>query len=68
MFASKLRSTWDGPLIVQQVFPSGAVHVLHPQDGRALIVNGERLKPIMAHDIEPGSIESINLVDSVYHD
>jgi len=68
LFPSKLRSRWDGPFVVQQVFPSGTVQIMDPQDGRVLMVNGQCLKPVVTHDIDPGLIESINLVDPVYYD
>jgi len=61
-----LRSRWNGPFVIQQVFSSGAVQILDPQDSR--ILNGQRLKPVVTHDINPGLIESINLVDLVYYD
>jgi len=32
------------------------------------MVNRQHLKPIVTHDIDPGLIESINLVDAVYYD
>jgi len=68
LFPSKLRSRWDGPFVVQQVFPSGTVQIMDPQEGRVLMVNGQRLKPIVTHDIDPGLIESINLVDPIHYD
>ena len=68
LFPGKLRSRWDGPFVVQQVFPSGAVQILDLQDGRVLMVNGQRLKPIVTNELALGLIESINLVDPVYHD
>jgi len=30
LFPDKLRSRWDGPFVVQQVFPSRAVQILDP--------------------------------------
>jgi len=30
LFPGKLRSRWDGPLIIQQVLPSGMVQILDP--------------------------------------
>jgi len=63
-----LRSRWDGPFVVQQVFPSRAVQIMDPQDRRVLMVNGQRLKSVMTYDINPGLIEFINLVDPSYYD
>jgi len=50
------------------VFPFGTVKILDPQDGRSLMVNGQRLKPVVITEIEPGLHESINLVDPLYYD
>jgi len=41
---------------------------MDPQDGQVLMVNGQRLKPVITHYIDTGLIESIDLVDSVYYD
>jgi len=68
LFPGRLRSRWDNPFVVQQVFPSRAVQILDPQDGRVLIVNDQCLKPIMTNDIELDLIEFINLVELVYYD
>ena len=62
-FPGKLRSRWEGPYEVKQVFPSGAICIRHLKNGKILTVNGQRLK----HAIEPSSIpleiDSINLCD-----
>ena len=50
------------------MFPSEAVQILDPQDGRVLMVNGQRLKPVVTNELTPGLIESLNLVDPVYYD
>jgi len=68
LFPRKLRSRWDGPFVVQCVFPSGAVQILDPQDGRVLVVNGQHWKLVVTNEIAPGLIESINLVDPIYND
>jgi len=68
LFFGKLRSRWDGPFVVQQVFPSRTVQILDPQDGWILIVSGQRLKPIVTHDHDHGLIKSINLLDPTYYD
>ena len=41
---------------------------MNPQDGQVVMVNGERLKAVMTHNIEFGLIDCLNLVDPVYHD
>ena len=68
LFPGKLRSIWDVPLVVQQVFPCGTIKILDPQDGRILTVNGQWLKAVVTNEIQPGLIGSINLVDPVYYD
>jgi len=68
LFLDKLRSRWDGPFVVQQVFPSAAIEILDPQDGHILTINGQRFKRVVTDEIEPGLIESVNLVDPVYCD
>ncbi|XP_043712605.1 uncharacterized protein LOC122661312, partial [Telopea speciosissima] len=42
IFPGKLRSRWDGPYIVQKVYPHGAVEVLNPSTGATFKVNGQR--------------------------
>ena len=68
LFPNKLRSRWDGYFVLQQVFPSVAIKILDPQDGRILTVNGQWLKAVVTNEIQPGLIGSINLVDPVYYD
>ncbi|KAI5671890.1 hypothetical protein M9H77_12254 [Catharanthus roseus] len=51
LFLGKLRSYWDGPFIVKQVFPSGAVQIEDLKNNRILIVNGQQLKPAITNDI-----------------
>lgn len=65
-FPEKLRSRWDGPFVVSQVLPRGAVEIHNPRDGSTFKINGQRLKPY-GGGIEDGVVvESINLVDPVY--
>jgi len=46
-------------------FPSRAVQILNPQDGRVLMVNDQRLKLVVTNEIAPGLIDSINLVNPI---
>jgi hypothetical protein len=66
LFPGKLRSRWDGPFIVRQVYPSGAVEIHHPRDGRTFTVNAQRLKPVI--ELEGGTdhepIDTLPLVDA----
>ena len=46
-FLGKLKTRWDAPFIVREVFNHGAVVVEDPKDSRILKVNGQRLKPYL---------------------
>ena len=46
-FPGKLKTRWDDPFIVREVFNHGAVVVEDLRDGRILKVNGQRLKPYL---------------------
>ncbi|XP_075655308.1 uncharacterized protein LOC142625560 [Castanea sativa] len=43
----KLKTKWDDPFIVREVFNHEAVVLEDPRDGRILKVNGQRLKPYL---------------------
>ncbi|CAN6472570.1 unnamed protein product [Victoria cruziana] len=60
-FSGKLRSRWEGPAIVQEAYPSGAVCVKFRRD--RFMVNGQRLKPYIDGATEPTPEESIELID-----
>ena len=45
LFSEKLRSRWDGPYVVNQVFPYGAIKLYDPKSKIFFKVNGQRLKP-----------------------
>jgi transposase InsO family protein len=70
LFPGKLRSRWEGPYEVTQVFPHGAVQIRDPRVGNTFTINGQRLKPCvegigeMIHD--GATIESLDLVDPIY--
>ena len=64
LFPRKLRSKWEGPFIVQNVSPHGAVDVLDTKTGNIFKVNGQRLKPYVEGISEEGIIDKINLKDS----
>ncbi|CAN6455261.1 unnamed protein product [Victoria cruziana] len=60
LFPEKLRSRWEGPTIVQNVYPSGAVRVKMRRE--KFMINGQRLKPYI--DCAPEPIpEEIELID-----
>ncbi|XP_061339112.1 uncharacterized protein LOC133285837 [Gastrolobium bilobum] len=43
----KLRSRWDGPFVIIDIFPYGAVELSDKQTGNTFTVNGHRQKPFM---------------------
>ena len=45
LMPGKLRSRWEGPFIVTNVFPHGAVKIKREPHGKCFTVNGHRLKP-----------------------
>ncbi|WCJ40198.1 GAG/POL/ENV polyprotein [Euphorbia peplus] len=59
LFPGKLRSRWTGPFVVNRVFPYGVVEISKPGD-EPFRVNGQRLKPYIAHFI-PEVVDSNNL-------
>jgi len=47
LFLGKLRSRWDGPYEVVQVFPHGAVEIRNLRTRQQFKVNGQRVKPYL---------------------
>ena len=45
LFPGKLKSRWDGPFIIKELFANGAVLICNPKTGAQFKVNGQRLKP-----------------------
>ncbi|XP_023740314.1 uncharacterized protein LOC111888360 [Lactuca sativa] len=43
LFPGKLKTRWDGPFVVKQAFPHGAIELLS-KDGTPFKVNGQRVK------------------------
>ena len=50
LFPGKLRSRWDGPYMVLELFDGGAVLIFDPKTGRQFKVNGHRLKPYLTSE------------------
>ena len=59
-FLGKLKSKWNDPYLITQVFPHGAVE-LKTKEGVRFKVNGERIKLYFAHTT------SMNEVIEAYH-
>ena len=47
LFPGKLKSRWDGPFIIVELFTNGVVSVRDPKTGLEFKVNGQRLKPYL---------------------
>uniref|UniRef100_A0A2N9H911 Integrase catalytic domain-containing protein n=1 Tax=Fagus sylvatica TaxID=28930 RepID=A0A2N9H911_FAGSY len=60
-FSGKLRTRWDDPYIVKEVFDYGAVVIEDPRDGRILKVNGQRLRPYLGEVVPAEEIMSLEL-------
>ncbi|CAN6462690.1 unnamed protein product [Victoria cruziana] len=61
LFLGKLRSRWEGPAIVHEVYPSGAVSLSIGRN--RFTVNGQRLKPYFDGATEPTPEEIVELVE-----
>jgi hypothetical protein len=66
LFPGKLRSRWDGPYVVVNVYPNGSVDVRGITDETIFKVNGQRLKPYLEF-LEVGEPDE-ELIDPVYRD
>ena len=62
LFPEKLRSWWNGPFIITQVFSDGAIELKDPKQGTTCTVNGQRLKPYVENIVNEAVIESVDLV------
>ena len=45
LFSGKLKSRWNGPFIIHEVYLKGSVDLLNSKDSRVFKVNGQILKP-----------------------
>ncbi|CAN6445638.1 unnamed protein product [Victoria cruziana] len=61
LFSGKLRSRWEGPAVVLDVYPSGAVRV--KKERERFMINGQRLKPYIDGATEPAPKEIVELID-----
>ena len=53
LFQEKLRSRWDGPYEILEVYDNGSVLILHPKTQNSFKVNGHRLKPYIGEEGPP---------------
>ena len=61
--SSKLKSKWDGPMVVIEIFENGAMLIENPKNRTQLKVNGQRIKPFIEVEIQ-GS--TLTLVPKIY--
>jgi hypothetical protein len=60
-FVGKLASKWQGPLVIQEVYRSGAIRLHGDMKGKPHVVNGQRLKHYIAEKSFVGKLEVLNL-------
>ena len=53
LFPGKLRSSWDGPYEILEVYDNGSVLILDPKTQNFFKVNGHRLKPFIGEEGPP---------------
>ena len=58
----KLVKKWNGPFVVKNVYPYGAVEIKNPKDGVTFKVNSKRLKPYLEYQTREVDTK-INLSD-----
>ena len=68
-FPGKLRSKWDGPFELVQVFPHGAVELKDLNTQQHFKVNGHRVKPYLEEaSNDMMIIEELDLSDPPYEE
>ncbi|XP_043687622.1 uncharacterized protein LOC122638838 [Telopea speciosissima] len=66
LFPGKLRSQWDGPFVVTQVSPHGAITIQNPQTGHTFTINGQRVKPYVDGITDRQVIQFVDLINPIY--
>ncbi|RDY12783.1 hypothetical protein CR513_02381, partial [Mucuna pruriens] len=69
LIAGKLHSRWDGPFVITNVFPYGAIELKDENTNSTFQVNGHQLKEF--HEVPTltvGEVESISLVEPAMSD
>ena len=62
LFLGKLKSKWNGPFVLKNVYSYGVVEIKNPKDGVTFKVNGKKLKPYLEY--QPCEVDTkINLSD-----
>jgi hypothetical protein len=62
--AGKLASKWQGPLVIQEMYWSGAIRLHEDMKGKPHLVNGQRLKHYIAGKSFIEKMEVLNLQTS----
>jgi hypothetical protein len=60
-YAWKLASKWQGPLVVQEVYRSGAIRLHGDYKTKPHVVNGQHLKHYIAGQKFIGKVEELDL-------
>ncbi|RDY10506.1 hypothetical protein CR513_04964, partial [Mucuna pruriens] len=60
---SKLRSRWDGPFVITNIFPHGAVQLKDEHTNNTFQVNGHQIKPF--HEGPAPTINDIEIISLV---
>ena len=60
LFLGKLRSRWDSPYVVLELFEGGSVLISNIKSGKQLKVNGHHLKPNLTSE-RPTPADTVNL-------
>ncbi|RDY14411.1 hypothetical protein CR513_00515, partial [Mucuna pruriens] len=64
LIAGKLRSRWDEPFVITNIFPYGAIELKDEHTNNTFQVNGHKIKPFHEGPVPPvGDIESISLME-----
>ncbi|RDY10225.1 hypothetical protein CR513_05294, partial [Mucuna pruriens] len=64
LVAGKLRSRWDGPFVITNVFPYGVVELKDETTNNTFQVNGHQLKIFNEGPVSiVGELESISLIE-----
>ncbi|RDX73479.1 hypothetical protein CR513_46913, partial [Mucuna pruriens] len=64
LITSKLRSRWDGPFVITNIFPHGVVQLKEEHTNRTFQVNGHQVKPFIEGPAPIGEhTEIISLVE-----
>ncbi|RDX73362.1 hypothetical protein CR513_47041, partial [Mucuna pruriens] len=63
LIAGKLRSRWDGPFVITNIFPHGAVQLRDDHTNNTFQVNGHQLKPF--HEGPASTIDDMEIISLV---